>query len=601
MKKLQKKSVMNNFKVLPSEINKIKIFRFIFPIFLLPSLCLASQYSFNYHHYNDISSFAQSFSLPSDAKGSFFFGFDAYQDASKNVTLLKNEESSMVNFNIGFKAYDYLKFTVNETYTNNKINTEDISSKVAKNKLLFEMMYTPKKWLELSPYFLYVSDSYKRTTQDSLIISNPGKGEGIKGKVNIKNLGSVESEISFLDQNISNEKMGIIYANFEKNISQIRTGGNFEGKNSVTLYPIENGEEEKFLESARGNLYTEFSLFKKLNTFVSYTGNFKNEIYTLLSGFGGKHSNEKKIYNNISANMNLPITNRFLFDVGIEYYDGEKKYQDNLGNELSSVKTLSPSFAYRPNTDSEIKIKRIIRLSSFSFPNPLTVTDRDILDKSIILSSRYNLPKGTDVALSLGRTENHIIYLKSEMSANNVKRTKYHLDTRIHYFLPKRVRIEESFSIVANYQIYDYSTDNNLFTRSFTHKTNVTIMNLNIFQPTFEYKYIKQDWGSYLYSYEDDGYIFYRNIENKKETYLMLLEMNPLTIIKLTPSYSFIRNRFKNLSLEQSNTEFIEQNYTLACTYKKSNETLIDFDITWVKRNVGNNFYEMKMKITYGI
>jgi hypothetical protein len=287
--------------------------------------------------------------------------------------------------------------------------------------------------------------------------------------------------------------------------------------------------------------------------------------------------------------------------VGIDLYEGEKTYQDNLNNEESSMRTFSPSFAYRPNKDSEIRIKRVLRLSSFSFPNPLTVTDRDILDKSVIVSSRYNLPKGTDFSLSFGRTENHIIYLKSEMSANNVKRTKYNFDSRIHYFHPTFIRVEESFSIVANYQIYDYSSNNNLFTRSFSHRTHVTVMNLNIFQPAFEYKIVKQDWGPYLYSYEGDNYVFYRNIENKKETYVVTLEVKPFPDITFTPTYSLTRNRFKNLSSEQLNTELTEENYTLSCGYKKIYGTLIDFNITWVKRNLGNNFYEIKSEISYGI
>jgi hypothetical protein len=187
------------------------------------------------------------------------------------------------------------------------------------------------------------------------------------------------------------------------------------------------------------------------------------------------------------------------------------------------------------------------------------------------------------------------------MSANNVKRTKYHFDSRIHYFLPQRIRIEESFAIVANYQIYDYSSNNNLVTRSFTHRTIVTVMNLNVFQPSIKYKIVKQDWGPYLYSYETDSYIFYRNIENKKEMFEFIFEIKPISYVSFTPSYTIIRNRFKNLSTEELNTELIEENYTVSCVYKKGNGTLLDFDFTWVKRNVGNNFYELKSKITYGI
>ena len=227
---------------------------------------------------------------------------------------------------------------------------------------------------------------------------------------------------------------------------------------------------------------------------------------------------------------------RILFDVNIERYNGKKVYQDGLNDELSTIKTFSPSITFRPNNNSEIKMKRILRLSSFTFPNPLTVTDRDILDKSVLLTTKYNLPAGTDVALSVGRTENNIIYIRSEMSANNVRRTKYIIDTNINYFLPHRIKIEESFSLFSTYQIYDFSAQRNLFTRSFVHKSKLNILNLSFVQPSIEYNFIKQYWGPYLFSYEIDGFLFFRNIENRKESYEIDVKIEPLISFSLTPS-----------------------------------------------------------------
>lgn len=585
---------------------KSKKLRFLIPfIFILLSISQShsSQYQFLFHHYNDISSYTQTFFLPSYKESRFFFGIDASQNANKNITLSKNEKSSIIKFNMGMRPLHCLIFNLKEKISHNHIETVNIESKIAKNELLFETTYRPKDWIEITPYFLLLSDHYKRTLQATLDIDNSGRGKGIRGILDIKNIGSISSEIGILEQSISNEKKGVIDLSFEKEFSKIIIVGNFEGKNILTQYPVLNGKEEKYLESSKGNIFSEFSLLNRIIAFITYEGSYRNEIYTLLEGYGGKHNNEKRTSHNIATNLSYPVNSRISLDVSIERYNGKKLYQDGLNDELSTVKTFTPSLTFHPNKNSEIKIKRILRLSSFTFPSPLTVTDRDILDKSIFLITRYNLPGGTDVALSLGRTENHIIYIRNEMSANNVCRTKYNVDANINYFLPQRIKIKEFFSLVSNYQIYDFSSNRDLFTRSFAHKSQLTILNLRLFQPTLKYKFNKQDWGSYLYSYEAGHYMFYRNIVTRKESYEIDIEIRPLTYLSIIPSYAFNKNRFEDLSSfsEQSNNEQIEEDYSISMEFKKNNDTLIDFDLTWVKRNEGKNFYEMKARITYGL
>ncbi|TES90604.1 MAG: hypothetical protein E3J87_09700 [Candidatus Cloacimonadota bacterium] len=572
-------------------------------IFFSVSNSHSSQYQFLFHHYNDISSYTQNFFLPSYKEKKFSFGVAASQDASKNITLGRSEDSSIIRFNIGMRPWRSLKFNITEKISNNHIETKSIESKVAKNELLFETIYMPKNWLEVAPYLKLLSDSYKGKSQDSLNIDNSGKERGIKGTLNIKNIGSIGSEIAFREQSISNEKRGIVDVSFEKDFSMVGVGGNFEGVNILTQYPILHGREEKFLESSKGNIFSEFLVLERLIASITYNGSFKNEIYTLLEGYGGKHNNEKRTLHNFASDISYKLNSRILFDVNIERYNGKKVYQDGLNDELSTIKTFSPSITFRPNKNSEIKMKRILRLSSFTFPNPLTVTDRDILDKSVLLTTKYNLPAGTDVALSVGRTENHIIYIRSEMSANNVRRTKYNIDTNINYFLPHRIKIEESFSLFSTYQIYDFSAQRNLFTRSFVHKSKLNILNLSLVQPSIEYNFIKQDWGSYLFSYEIDGFLFYRNIENRKESYKIDVKIEPLISFSLTPSYTFKRNRFKNLSeaTEQLSSILIEEYYRLSIAYEKMEGKLLELHLTWIRRDTGNNFYEIKSKIVYGI
>lgn len=576
----------------------ISVIIIVFPI----TLC-SSQYQFLFHHYNDISSYSQNFTLPPYKESSFYFGINATQDASKNITLSKNNENSIVTFNVGAQPLNYLKFNLREKIMSNQIVTEGIESKVRKNEFLFETIYSPTNWLQITPYYLTLSDHYKRKLQGSVDIANPGNEKGIKGAFDIKNIGSIESEIGIRDQSISNEKRGIIDASFEKPFSIIRIGGNIEGKNLLTQYPIVNGKEEKFLESARGNIYSEFPLFNRLNTTITYNGSFKNEIYTLLEGYSEKHNNEKRTFNAITSTVSYPLNSKIFFDVNMEGYKGKKLYQDGLNDELSTVKTFIPSLTFRPNKRSEIKIKRILRLSSFTFPNPLTVTDRDILDKSVLLMVRYNFPKGTSVALTLGRAENHIIYIRSKMSANNVCRIKYNIDTNINYFIPHRIKFDETFSLAANYQIYDFPSQRNLFTRSFAHRAKLYILNLHPVKPLIKYKFLKQDWGPYLFSYDERDYIYYRNIENRKESYEMDVEIEPWPSFLLIPSYTFNRNRFKTISAvsNQSKSSLIEEHYSLGFRYESEEGKLINIDFIWIKRSTSNNFYELKAEIAYGV
>lgn len=97
--------------------------------------------------------------------------------------------------------------------------------------------------------------------------------------------------------------------------------------------------------------------------------------------------------------------------------------------------------------------------------------------------------------------------------------------------------------------------------------------------------------------------MFYRNIVTRKESYEIDIEIRPLTYLSIIPSYAFNRNRFEDLSSfsEQSNNEQIEEDYSISMEFKKNNDTLIDFDLTWVKRNEAKNFYEIKARITYGL
>jgi len=575
----------------------------IYFLLLLSTASNASRYQFLFHNYNDISSYSHYFSLPYLEKKGLFYGVDGLLDASNNRTLGKNEEDLSINFQLGMKPLHCLKFEIQEKASNNSMETEEIGTGVVKNELLFNTTYIPRDWLKFTPYILKIDDSYRRNTQENLDIDNDGTGKGIKGFLNVKNIGNITSEIGFVDQSISNEKKAILDAGFEKTFSRVRIVGYIEGSNIVTQYPILNGREEKFLESSRGNLFSEFSLFDRVMTHIGYEGSYRNEIYTLLEGYGGKQNDEEMNFNNFTSNLSYPLNSRTLIEVKMARYNRERNYQEGLNDEVSTIKSLTPSLTFRPIKGCEIKLERILRLSSFNFPNPIAVTDRDILDKSDLLTAMYNLPGGTAFVMSFGRIENHIIYIGSEMSANNVQRTKYSLESNINYLMPQRIEIKESFSLTANYQIYDFSSERNLFARAFTHCSALSFVNLDRIQPSIEYRTINQNWGPYLFSYEEGNYLFYRNIENKKESYKIALALKPFDYLTLNPSYLLAKNRLKNLGEASTslNSAFTEEHYSMGLIYKKVEGKLIDLGIIWIKRNEGSNFYEIKTNIFFTI
>ena len=546
----------------------------------------SSRYHFSFHHYNDIYSYSQAFSLPTQSSHAFFWNIDASQDASKNITLAREEDRYLVSFRMGIRPWRFARIKLKEKISQNRIETEQISSKITKNELTIEAPFQPQQWITIMPYFVSIADRYVRTPEDSFSISNSGTGRGIKGIFDIKNITNIETELGFFDQQISSEKRGIVDASVDKIFKDIRVGGNFEGKNILTHYPILNGREEKFLEAARGDIYSDFTFRDKLTTFFRYEGSFRNEIYSLLEGFGGKHNNEKRAYNTITSSMSYRLNPKLTFDVSLEGYKGKKAYQDGVNDEHSTVKTLTPSITVRPHRNSRMTLKHSIRLSSFSFPNPITVTDRDILEKSILFTSSYALPRGTDLSLSLGRIENHTIYIRSELSANNVKRTSYTLEANVNHFVHRVAKVEEQFSLVANYQLYDFLSRRNLFTRNFSHRSKLYLLVFQTVEPSVQYKLIKQDWGPYLYSYDSEEYIFYRNVKNRKETIEFALEIKPFSPLSITPSYTRIKNQYKSfLEISASQTTFIEEHYGAQLKYKGNERKIMHLNITWIKRN----------------
>jgi hypothetical protein len=581
---------------------------FFLTIMCFNLLCLfsrttaTSRYRFSFHHYNDIYSYSQAFSLPTKSTHLFSWNVDASQDANKNMTLAKEEDRYLVSFSMGIHPWHLASIRFTEKVSQNRIETKQLSSKISKNEFGIETPFQPLQSVILSPFFVSISDRYMKTPKDSLSISNPGIGRGVKAIFDIQNVTNIETELAFFNQEISSEKRGLIDASFDKLFKDIRLGGNFEGKNIVTHYPILNGREEKFLESARGDVYSDFSLYDKLITFIRYESSFQNDIYSLLEGFGGKHNNEEKTHHTIATTVSYRMSPRFTLDVSLEGYKGEKAYQDGINDEHSTVKTFTPAITVCPHRNSRMTLKHSIRLSSFSFPNPVTVTDRDILEKSILFTSSYALPRDTDLLLSLRRVENHTIYIRSELSANNVRRTSYAFETNVSHFANNVAKIEEQFAIVANYQLYDYLSQRSLFTRDFSHQSKLYLLFFKTVEPSAQYKFTKQDWGPYIYSYDSKEYIFYRNVENRKETFAFALEIKPLTLLSVTPSYTRINNRYRNfLETAAQTTTFIEEHYSTQLKYREREGKFIHFDITWVKRNVAKDFFEIKARISYAV
>ncbi len=584
--------------------NKIILFTaiYFFSAFLCREVKASSRYLFSFHHYNDIYSYNQVFSLPTQSTKLFFWNIDASQDASKNMTLAKEEDRYLLSFALGIRPFHFATITCSEKASQNRIETEQLSSKVKKNEFSVEALLQPFRTVSVTPYIIAISDRYVRTPEDSFSIDNPGTEKGIKGVLDIKNITNIETELAFIDQEISSEKRGLIDAGFDKVIKDFRIGGNFEGKNILTHYPILNGREEKFLESARGNFYSDFAVRDNLVTFIHYEGSFQNELYTLLEGFGGKHNNEKRTYHTIATDVNYQMNEKLGFDVSVEGYRGKRAYQDGINDEHSTVKTLTPRITFCPHRNARMTLKHSIRLSSFSFPNPVTVTDRDILEKSIWFSSSYALPHSTDLFLSLGRTENHTVYIRSQLSANNVKRTSYTIETMVSHFANNIVKLEERFSLVANYQVYDFKAQRNLFTRNFSHQSKFYLLVFQAFEPSVQYKLIQQDWGPYLYSYDVQEYVFYPNVGNKKESFIFALEVKPFTLLSITPTYTRINNYYENfIETSQTKTAFIEEYYAAHLKYKENEAKFIDFDITWVKRDEAKSFFEIKTRISFSV
>lgn len=597
----------NNSKSSPHKLTSVNPYIFILFILLVilifSSNHLFAQYQFNFHHYNDVSSFNQLLLIPSIETGKFSFDFNASQDVSKNTTLSQNKEQKRFKLNLSMQPKHYLKLNVSETLSNNDLETENIQSNITKNEILLKATYKPKSNIQFTPYYLIVSDRYNKSRGDSLNIDNKGNGQGINGEMKIANWGSVSADLDFLNQNISNEKKIEMDANFQKKLLAVTIGGNIRGKNFLNQYPILNGREEKFHESTRGNIFSEFKLFNRVNTLIGYEGSYLNEKYNLLSGYSGKHNNEKRNFNNTFSNIIYPLNSKITLNMKIERYEGTKKYQYGLNDKLSTVKTLTPSVTYHPDNNSEIKIERMVRLSSFNFPDPVTVTDRDILDKSVLLSTSYKFPHGTFLSLHLGRTENHIIYLRREMSANNVRRIKYNIESNLDFILNDIISIEERFLLTSNYNLYDFSTDRNLFTRGISNKSKISLLQFPLFKPSLEYKFSKQDWGPYLFSYQQRKHLFYKNIENRKQMYGTSISIIPFTNFSITPSYKLKLNRFVNHDpiTGQNVSKLDEEHISISIAHEEEEKKLIQILFTWIDRETGKDFYELKSTISYAI
>jgi hypothetical protein len=152
----------------------------------------------------------------------------------------------------------------------------------------------------------------------------------------------------------------------------------------------------------------------------------------------------------------------------------EKENLEASKNNHSSRFKLDGNFYYNPTLANRFELSASSSLLRYDTPSETNFDDRDELNLVVYLAHRYDNLKNFQIITSVDMNLYHTVYIFSEKSANNNWNRVLRFTSR-NVFTPfKALRTSNTFSVLANYTVYDYedlvSTVKSYSFRQFNYK-----------------------------------------------------------------------------------------------------------------------------------
>jgi len=190
----------------------------------------------------------------------------------------------------------------------------------------------------------------------------------------------------------------------------------------------------------------------------------------------------------------------YLYSESDEDYWGDERDQEMESGEAGARLSL------KITSKDSLCLNGSIGVTSFYTPQAsVSFSDRDIMTKLAKIEHLHIFSPYLRLRTELGFNNFHQIYLSERLSANNNYNETYILSPRLLIRPSNRLRIEQNYSIQANYISYDFEKETESSRNKILRRGSSSTRFFYSFSPRLDF-----DLG-YTYRYEDYGQLLWRD------------------------------------------------------------------------------------------
>ena len=190
----------------------------------------------------------------------------------------------------------------------------------------------------------------------------------------------------------------------------------------------------------------------------------------------------------------------YLYSESDQDYWGEERDQEMESGEIGARLSL------KITSKDSLYLNGSVGVTSFYTPQAsVTFSDRDIMTKLAKIEHLHIFSSFLKLRTELGFNNFHQIYLSDLLSANNNYNETYILSPHLSIRPSHRLKIEQSYSIQANYISYDFEKETESSRNKILRRGSSSTGIFFLYSPRLDF-----DLG-YTYKYEDYGQLLWRD------------------------------------------------------------------------------------------
>ena len=239
---------------------------------------------------------------------------------------------------------------------------------------------------------------------------------------------------------------------------------------------------------------------------------------------------------------------------------GKNTYPNQpINTQVLDSKALEVRAQARPNAYSVLDFVQTFGLDSYDFPHPFNFNARDLGSGSTFFRTTIQATKTTRLGMSILARQDHQVYVKPEMSANNRWTRSYQVAPLLAFTPLPWLLWSQSYALRADYNLYDFVPNNNLLLRSVSFQDSLR------FGPAGREDFVflafggqVQSQGPYLYDAAKKTYGYYTSRENSRYSFgLGASQVLRKGGLRITPGYSYERRKIVDYQPDTSYTRLL--------------------------------------------